>query len=69
MPIEHLESHLAEQDCGNIMLINGTNLRVICSNSLEHAKIASLSTLGLSSKEIEIITGFNQIEFQHLLKE
>lgn len=41
--------------------------RIICSHSRDHSQISSLVKLGLSSKDIEAITGFNKSEFQHLV--
>lgn len=49
--------------------VNSNDPRVICSNSLEHLRITSLSGLGISSQDIETITGFSKSEFQHLVRE
>lgn len=54
MPIENLESEPA---------VITRDPRVICTNSLAHSRIISLSTLGLSSQDIETITGINKVEF------
>jgi DNA-binding transcriptional MerR regulator len=44
-------------------------LRVVCTHSLDHLRIASLSQLGLSLQDIETITGLNRAEFQHLVRD
>lgn len=48
---------------------NHGELRVICTNSLDHLRITSLSQLGLSLQDIETITGLNKAEFQHLVRD
>jgi len=60
MPAEKLE-HNPQNHHGE--------LRVICTNSLDHLRITSLSQLGLSLQDIEAITGLNKAEFQHLVRD
>ena len=48
---------------------NHGELRVICSHSLDHQRITSLSQLGLSLQDIEAITGLKKAEFQHLVRD